>query len=59
MGARRASLVSTIIRDVERATPVLERAQDSPCQRGCCWSPYGHSTAATNCKCHTHPKGTR
>ena len=59
MSARRPSLVSTIIRDVERAIPQLERAADTPCARGCCWSPYGHSAAATNCKCHTLPKGTR
>lgn len=22
------------------------------CRRGCCWTPYGHSTAAVGCTCH-------
>lgn len=24
----------------------------SACKRGCCWTPYGHSTAAVDCTCH-------
>lgn len=25
----------------------------SPCRRGCCWTPYGHSKAAPrSCTCH-------
>lgn len=24
----------------------------SACKRGCCWTPYGHSTAARGCTCH-------
>ncbi len=59
MTRRRPSLTSTITREVERATPALERAADSPCRRGCCWTPFQHSAAATNCKCHNLPKGTR
>lgn len=29
-------------------------AHESPdvCKRGCCWSPYGHSSAAVGCHCH-------
>lgn len=26
--------------------------QPSPCKRNCCWTPHGHSTAATTCTCH-------
>jgi len=29
----------------------------APCKRGCCWTPYGHSTARDTCGCHTE-KGT-
>lgn len=24
----------------------------SACRRGCCWTPFGHSTAAEGCTCH-------
>lgn len=34
----------------------------SPCRRGCCWTPYGHATAAGEfCTCHLfscHPGQT-
>jgi hypothetical protein len=39
-------------------TPETQRDDSlvSQCRRGCCWSPYGHSTAARACNCHDLPK---
>lgn len=36
-----------------RARCVLHALQSSSmCQRGCCWTPFGHSGAAEGCHCH-------
>ena len=37
----------------------------APCKRGCCWTPFGHSTARDDiphwskgrCTCHDRPEG--
>lgn len=36
------------------------KSEESPCRRGCCWTPYGHSVlrdgplvqASMRCRCH-------
>jgi len=36
-----------------RARVVLHALRSSSsCQRGCCWTPWGHSGAAVECHCH-------
>lgn len=33
--------------------PAQPTPPPTPCSRSCCWTPYGHSAQAENCRCHT------